>query len=164
MAKKILFLCKERKDGGIDSDEYGYAYGRSVGLINSAQFIVNYLSDIGIESKLAIVVDSNSIDRELFSYKPTHVVLEAIWITPRKLKELMGIKRYERLTWIIRLHSKIPFIANEGIAFTWIVDYSEIMKTQKNLIIAVNSPEFVEDLKKILHINGLYLPNIYYPK
>ena len=163
MKSKILFICRERKNSG-NNHCYGTGYCRSIGLINSAQFIVNYLNDIDIESKLSVVVDANSIDRELFLYKPTHVVLEAIWITPLKIKELLKIKRYENLTWIIRLHSKIPFIANEGIAFEWIVGYSKLMKTMPNLYLAVNSPEFIDDLKKILNVRGLYLPNVYYPK
>ena len=159
MKQKILFLCKERSNYGC----HGYGYG-SVGLINSAVFITNYLNEIGIESKVAVVVDANSIDREVFNYKPTHVILEALWITPEKMEELIKIKRYSNITWIIRIHSKVSFIALEGIAFEWVVGYANLMDKYDNLSISVNSLEFVEDLRKIFFIKSIYLPNIYYPK
>ena len=160
MKSKILFICKERST----VSPYGYGYGKSVGLINSASFVVNYLNEIGLESKLSIAIDANSIDKEVFAYKPTHVIIEALWVTSDKLKELMSLKRYENITWIVRIHSKIPFIANEGTAFKSLVGYSNLMEDFDNLYISTNSPEFMDDLKKIFRINGAYLPNIYYPK
>jgi hypothetical protein len=159
MKSKVLFICKERSNYG----SHGYGYG-SVGLINSAIFITNYLNEIGIESKVEVAVDANSIDREVFNYKPTHVIIEALWITPEKIEELIKIKRYSKITWIIRMHSKVSFIAMEGIAFEWIVGYADLMRKYNNLFICVNSLEFVEDLRKILFIKSIYLPNIYYPK
>ncbi len=155
---KILFICKNR------TDVYGYGYGKSVGLINSSTFIINYLHSIGIESKLSIVTDANSIDKEVFNYKPSHVIIEALWVTPEKIKELIEFKRYSKISWIVRLHSKIPFIANEGIAFSWIVNYARLMKNHRNLYLSVNSKEFMQDLHNIFHVKCLYLPNIYYPK
>ena len=153
---KVLFICKERSS-------YGYGYG-SIGLINSSTFIANYLNEIGIESKVVVVVDANNIDREVSTFKPTHVVLEAIWVTPKKMEELIKIKRYSNITWIVRIHSKISFIAMEGMAFEWITGYADLMRKHDNLFISVNSLEFVEDLRKIFFIRSVYLPNIYYPK
>jgi hypothetical protein len=158
MKPKVLFICKER------TNFYGYGYGNSIGLINSSTFIINYLNDLGIEAKLSVVIDANFVDREVFAYKPTHVILEAIWITPKKMEELIKIKRYSNIIWVIRLHSKISFIANEGIAFTWIVEYSKLMREYENFFVSVNSPEFVDDLRKIFFIKSFYLPNIYYSK
>jgi hypothetical protein len=158
MKPKILFICKER------TNFYGYGYGNSIGLINSSTFIANYLNDIGIESKIVVVTDANYIDREVFAYKPTHVIMEALWVTPAKMEELIKIKRYSNTTWIIRLHSKIPFISLEGIAFEWITGYAKLMGEYNNFFVSVNSPEFVEDLRKILFVKSFYLPNIYYPK
>ena len=129
---KVLFVaCKERSS-------YGYGYG-SIGLINSSTFIANYLNEIGIESKVAVVVDANNIDREVSTFKPTHVVLEAIWVTPKKMEELIKIKRYSNITWIVRIHSKISFIAMEGMAFEWITGYADLMRKHDNLFISVNS-------------------------
>jgi hypothetical protein len=155
---KVLFICKER------TNFYSYGYGNSVGLMNSSRFVINYLEEIDIESKLSVVKDANGIDKEVFDYNPTHVILEALWVTPKKIQELLSIKRYKKITWIIRLHSKISFISSEGIAFTWITGYVKLMKDFKNLFVSVNSFEFTEDLEKIFFIKSLYLPNIYLPK
>ena len=61
-----LFICKER------------SYGVSYGLINSAQFVANFLNKNGVESHVITVIDNNDIDREVTKYKPTHVFIEAL--------------------------------------------------------------------------------------
>ncbi len=148
---KVLFLCKKRTTN----------YGVSTGLLNSSQFIVNYLNRKGIEGKVITCVDANSIDREVHQYKPTHVIISAIWVSPIKLKEL--IKLHPRVQWQIRIHSKIPFIANEGTAFEWLLKYAKIDIWKDNLNISGNSLEFCEALSKSLNIDTIYLPNIYMP-
>lgn len=150
---KILFICKERL----------VTYGHSYGLVNSALFVSNFLNSISIESKVCTVTDGNEIDKVVFTEKPTHVIIEAIWVTPQKIKELLAIPRYSEVKWIIRIHSKIPFIANEGIAFPWIKDYAALSLEYKNLYIAPNSEEFTNDLKKVMKGNFIFLSNIYQP-
>ena len=149
--QRVLFLCKKRSTD----------YHVSTGLLNSSQFIANYLMDKGIDSKVVDCIDANSIDREVFLYKPTHVIISAIWVTPAKLEEL--IHKYRNIQWQVRIHSKIPFIANEGIAFEWILDYVKIDKWKENLTISGNSPEFCRALSATLDMDELYLPNIYRP-
>lgn len=151
---RILFICKKRLD----------EYGVPIGLINSAKFIVDYLNDNGFSSKLVTVVDSNEIDREVSIYKPTHVVLEALWCPPYKIKELLSIKRYKNINWQIRVHSKIPFIANEGIALEWICEYLKISKDFDNLHLVGNHQSFSDAIKETFNKKCYYLPNIYYPK
>lgn len=148
---KVLFICKKRTS----------EYGVSTGLLNSSQFIVNYLIRKGIKGKVVVCDDANGIDREVHHYKPTHVVISAIWVTPLKLKELTNL--YPHIQWQIRVHSKIPFIANEGIAFEWLLEYAKIDKWKENLIISGNSLEFCEALSGTLNIDAIYLPNIYMP-
>lgn len=148
---KVLFLCKKRTVG----------YGVSTGLLNSSQFIVNYLVSKGIEAHNVACQDANSIDKEVAIYKPTHVVISAIWVTPDKLKEL--IYKYKNVKWLIRIHSKIPFIANEGIAFEWLIEYTNIDRWQDNLTITGNSVEFCTALNLAFDLKVPYLPNIYHP-
>lgn len=153
MAKKILFLCKERID----------TYGKSVGLMVSAEFIKNYLDTVGVESEVIKVVDGNSIDREVFNYKPDIVILEAIWVTPDKIRELLAIPRYKDIEWIIRIHSKIPFLANEGIAISWLAQFKQIQDSNEHLHISANNDSVCDDLYSALGLKELYLPNIYFP-
>jgi hypothetical protein len=150
---KILFICKKRLS----------EYGISIGLNNSSAFISNYLNKKGIESKSISVTDANSIDKEVFEYKPTHVVIQALWVPAYKFKELLLIKRYKNIKWIVSIHSKIPFLANEGIAIKWLNEYKDLQKDFSNLIISANSKETVDCIRKALKINCIYLPNIYMP-
>jgi hypothetical protein len=153
MEKRVLFICKKRLD----------SYGMSYGLANSASFVSRYLNEIGIESRVFMATDSNCIDREVTLYQPSHIFLEALWVTPIKFKELISLPRHRNRFWITRIHSKIPFIANEGIALPWLIEYEKLFRTNKKLFIAPNTKEFTEDLINVLGIRSAYLPNIYYP-
>ena len=64
-------------------------YGVTSGLYNSAQFVVNFLQNYGVEVKLVSVLDGNSVDREVTKFNPDIIVLEALWVTPSKLQELI---------------------------------------------------------------------------
>lgn len=114
------------------------------------------LNNNGVKAKLVDVVDNNAIDREVTWYKPTHVIIEALWVTPEKFKVLQ--KLHPKVKWIVRLHSEIPFLANEGIAIEWIYEYLKY----KNVYLSSNSLKSVEELSKLLNVPIAYLPN-YYP-
>ena len=74
---KILFLLKDRS--------YNTDNAKSYGLSNSAQQVIDYLQKHGHECKLVSVIDANSIDKEMYNYKPDTVILEALWVMPEKL-------------------------------------------------------------------------------
>jgi len=146
---KCLFICKQRVD----------SYGISFGLLNSASFIVNALEDLGIESKIVTVVDSNSTDREVAAFKPTHCFIEAIWVPSAKFEILC--KLHPLVQFVVRIHSKIPFLAMEGIALEWIKAYAALQL--KNLHVSANSKDLHKDLIDVLKIKSIFLPNIYMP-
>ena len=154
---KVLFILKKKKLYDTPYD------GRAIhsGLYNSATFVNEMLNDIGIESHLVQVIDNNDIDREVTKYKPTHVVIEAIWVVPEKFKILH--KLHPKVEWIIRLHSEMPFISNEGHAIDWIFGYNKIvLESNIKLKIAPNTIKMYNDLEKVGVTNLIYLPN-YYP-
>jgi len=148
---KILFICKKRND----------SYGISYGLVNSCKFIVNALEKCGIEGKIVSVVDNNCIDSEVHDYKPTHVFIEALWVVPSKFETLLS--KYKKIKWYVRIHSKMPFIAHEGIAIEWLKEYYELTEKHHNFGIASNNMDMVESLKEAFHIHSEYYPNIYCP-
>lgn len=110
----------------------------------------------GIEANLQVVIDGNDIDRYVHKFKPSVVILEAIWCPPYKLVELQ--KLYPKIKWVVRLHSEISFLSNEGMAFLWLQEYVKI----PNVTVAANSLNAVQDLDFALGVTIDYLPN-YYP-
>lgn len=162
---KVLFILKRRHDyNAVLHSEFGM----STGLFNSAYYMYDMLKENGVPSKLVVVKDNNDIDREVHNYKPTHVIIEALWVVPSKFTVLC--KLHPKVKWIIRLHSDLPFIANEGMAMDWIGDYFNY----KNVAVAANSPRMLNELKEY-YLNKfpgskhdyrdqvIYLPN-YYPQ
>lgn len=168
---KLLFILKKRE---ITNEEHKVFDGceqlqyitrcLSSGLRNSASFMVDMMNDMGIESKMVEVVDNNCIDREVSQYKPTHVIIEAFWVIPDKFAVLT--KLHPRVIWIIRNHSELPFLANEGIAVDWYLEYLKY----RNVFIAPNSRKTYLDTLKMVssaysplqaELKVIYLPNFY---
>ena len=148
MKKKILFIT---------CDRVKLEYGITSGLYNSAKFVVDFLSK-EMDSKLVSVTDGNAIDKVVTEYNPDIVILEALWVSPLKLNELLKIERHKNRKWIIRIHSKAPFLANEGVALKWISEYTRI----KGILIAPNTRELTRQLRYALPLgNFIYLPNVY---
>jgi hypothetical protein len=142
----------------ITCDRVKDTYGVTSGLFNSATFVRNYLNSIGIESALTPVVDSNGIDKIVTDYNPDVVIIEALWCPPGKFEELLKIPRHKNRRWIIRIHSKAPFLANEGLATKWIIQYANL-----GLEIAPNTEELTQQFESSLPFGKFtYLPNIYY--
>ena len=116
---------------------------------------------MGIEAKLVEVIDNNCIDRELHKFKPSYVFIEALWVVPEKFHVLISL--HPHIKWHVRLHSNVPFIANEGIAMEWLVKYKELQKRYPQFHISPNSIDMCNALKKTLNIDTIYSPNIYQP-
>lgn len=150
---KILFLVKKRSDD----------MSPSFGLSNSANFVSEFLKKEGIKSNLAACIDANYVDKHVTEHDPDVVIIEAIWITPLKLKEILSIKRHQRRAWIIRIHSRVSFLAYEGNAFSWIKGYNEVIKDYPNtkILMAPNTEDFTNDLINTFNIPSIYLPNTY---
>ena len=160
---RVLFILKRREDYNAKLHSN---VNLSTGLYNSASFVYQMLVDSGVNSKLVVVVDNNCIDREVTQYKPTHVIIEALWCVPSKFAVLC--KLHPKIKWIIRLHSDLPFLANEGIAMDWLADYARF----PNVIIAANAPRMLRETKVYLcsvfdwdnrttKEKIIYLPNFY---
>jgi len=113
-----------------------------------------------------VAVDNNCIDRLVTEHNPTHVIIEALWVVPSKFAELT--KLHPNVTWIIRLHSEMPFMAGEGIALDWMGDYASF----NNVLIACNAPRMLGEVRVFLKSKFrwsnektedkvIYLPNFY---
>ena len=144
---KILFLVKL-------TSEYGSNVMPSkAGLRNSARFVVDAVNQFpGVHAMLELCRDGNSIDKFLHHFKPQICIIEAIWVTPAKLREL--IDKYPHIRFVVRVHSKTPFLAMEGNAIEWIREYA------KEAIVSFNAVDTGSDFMQI-GIQNTYLPNIY---
>jgi len=154
--KKILFICKKRHVYG-ETEKGTNKLLKSSGLYNSAKFVSDMLNENCVESKIVDVVDNNSIDKEVTIFKPDFVIIEALWVVPEKFEVLT--KLHPNVKWIIRLHSEIPFLSNEGIAVDWLYKYVKY----KNVYIGANSTDAFKIINDLLkNKKNYYLPN-YYP-
>lgn len=152
---KVLFICKRRLD--VDKQ-------KTYGLETSASLIVRFLQKKGVDVEIGRAFDANDIDRLVTQFDPAIVILEALWVTPDKMREILSIKRHHARKWIIRVHSRIAFLANEGIAFPWFLGYREkVYPVADNLWIAPNSKDATLDLQQTCNLKTVYLPNIYCP-
>ena len=147
---KILFILKRRDLYG-DYDCLGQASNTidglprlTSGLFNSAFFVEQMLSSSGIFCKLVEVIDNNEIDRVIHEYKPTHVIIEGLWVVPEKFVILS--KLHPKVKWIVRIHSEIPFLAMEGVAIDWIIKYM----AYESVIVACNSIIATRDLRHLI--------------
>ena len=125
----------------------------STGLKTSAQFVVDMLLLEGIRAKLVEATDQNGVQALVTKYQPARVILEAIWVTPAKMQELIAAN--PKVKWTVRVHSEMTFLANEGMAIMWLDAYLKM-----GVEIAFNSPEAAQDFDVIGAAS--YLPN-YYP-
>lgn len=167
---RILFILKKKEDsyGGGD---YGQTEGdrfngsMSTGLLNSVRFVVDALNSAphGLYANLVVVNDNNDIDREVTRFKPDVVIIEALWVVPEKFDVLVPL--HPTVKWVVRLHSAIPFIANEGIAMKWTLAYL----TKRNVYVSCNDSRILASLRTLVaHVDGwvgaariLYQPNCY---
>jgi hypothetical protein len=146
---KILFLLKERT----------YSHAKtSYGLINSATHIARFLATLGHECKIVQVLDSNFIDKEVYEFKPSIVILEALWVPGYKIKELLNIKRYKRIRWIVRVHSDMGYLSAESNAIQLLNEYINLH--EHHLTLSLNNKEFVESLSSAMRYDFTYLPNV----
>lgn len=157
------FILKRREDYHEDPS-YSYSYQIATGMWNSAIFASETLVANGRESEVSMVPDANSIDAFVTAYDPDFVFIEGLWVTPAKMVELLAIPRHAARTWVVRIHSEIPFLACEGVAMDWIAEYLTI-----GVKIAPNAPRAHQQLSQYAVNTGIfpvddkviYLPNPY---
>lgn len=147
---QVLFLCKENYS-------YGSEKGTFHGLVNSAHFIANFLSERHVATEVRSVVDADAIDAAVQEVNPKVVVIEALWATPQKMTELLSMPEHANRLWIVRVHSKSAFLAQEGVAIDWIKNYPA------ELVVCPNTRAMCEDLGA-MGVDTMLLPNIYNPE
>jgi hypothetical protein len=174
---RVLFVLKYREDtygsAGLENGNWGDGgedarRPLSSGLYNSARMVVGMLEHHGVPVKLVHVLDNNYIHREIVKFNADVVIIEAFWVVPEKFDELYQVAPHVK--FIIRNHSETPFLANEGIAFDWMLKYVR----KPNVFMSANAPRMNEETRFLVGLENEqwtpdmvdlktpYLPN-YYP-
>jgi hypothetical protein len=153
---KVLFVLKKRHNYNLSD---GSQEIKSSGLFNSARFVADMLVAAGMDVTMVQVNDNNDIDREVTHHKPNVVIIEALWVVPEKFDVLK--KLHPHVKWVVRLHSEIPFLANEGSALGWIHGYAA-----RGVFVGFNSYQTLKDFTDTVSPDdvdwAVYMPN-YYP-
>jgi glycosyltransferase involved in cell wall biosynthesis len=151
----ILFILKRRESyWGSNGSDF------SSGLRNSVYFIIDMLLGLGISAQIVEVEDNNAIDAQVTLLHPTHCIIEAFWVVPEKFDVLRRL--HPEVQWIVRNHSEIPFLANEGMAMEWISGY-----LARGIEVMCNSPRTLVALRALAGAMGFserlisYGPNFY---
>lgn len=153
---KILFLIKQKQGQSL----YTNPTNRKPGLHNSINSLVTALVKHGINAILRDVPDRNGIHGVVCEVRPDVVVIEAYWVTPGKLQLLKVL--HPNVHWIIRNHSEVPFLAEEGNSGTWNCEYLKM-----GVEVTSVSQRTVEDLSPLVENLGVdphlltHLPNVY---
>lgn len=148
---KTLFLLKKNLIYG----SYNSVIAKS-GLLNSAQITSRQLEKhLGIKTDIEICVDGNEVDKFVHRHRPRCVIIEALWVTPEKMKELATL--YPKVIFVVLIHSETTFLAQEGNAIQWIKEYNEI----DTVYPCFNSKATYEQFRA-LGIVTWYLPNVYH--
>lgn len=131
--KRVGFIVKERTDLNHDSVH------NATGLHTSSGLTAAGFRKLGVPAEVYEAHDGNSIDGIIKRNHLDVVVLEANWALPTKIAELRRL--HPNVSWFVRIHSEIPFLAHEGIAWTYMQDYDALGVT-----ILPNDPRTVWDL------------------
>lgn len=118
----------------------------SSGLLNSATFVADMLKSLGHDVQLVHAENNNCCDRLVTLFKPDVVIIEAYWVVPEKFEILS--KLHPKVTWIVRNHSALPFLASEGIGMDWSLRYMDY----PNVILACNDARVDQEMRDVISV------------
>jgi len=156
---RALFILKRREDYSVDLSNF-HEKTVATGMWHSAGYVADMLTAHGAATKVIVVTDNNDIDREVSQFQATHVFIEGYWVVPEKFDILKQL--HPGVTWVVRCHSEIAFLAGEGIALAWTSGY-----LARGVYVAGNSPRNSADLSIFALGQGFdpslvaFLPNSY---
>ena len=142
--RRALFVLKQRQNyDENDKNIKHFAKSLVTGMYNSVTFISEMLNNLGIVSKVVIVIDNNAIDREVALFKPTDVFIEGMWVVSEKFDVLK--KLHPKVNWVVRCHSEIPFLAGEGNAIERAFGY-----VKRGVVLSCNSYRIGKSFKNVI--------------
>ena len=126
--KKVLFLLENSPTLKLNPE---YLYDR---------FVKYTLRQLGTLSDIYLIDDIGEIQPKIEEYKPTHVVLPAMWLSPQEFSNIHSTD----IVWILRIpkNSSTMQLLNESIE--WLYEYTQ----NENTIVSCNAnKEFLDDIR-----------------
>jgi len=161
----LLLVVKLYKFTNLEESDFNSVkdseYCISSGVHNSSKFIVGMLRDQGFIVDIITITDDAEIHEHIKKYDTSLIIFEAFWISIASLDYLT--KTYPDKKWIIRNHSNLPFLSQEGGTIELILKYLK----RDNVYIASISKRAFDDTIKLCSAMGqpnfkvLYLPTYY---
>ena len=152
---KALFIVKKRSYEGENAIPIGVYY--------SALFLTNAAKEYGVTAQTSLIDSDDEIIPLAVAYKPTHVSIQALVIDSKTMVNLCRL--FPHTLWNVRIHSKIPFLATDSVAFEYLHGYlDDVIPFVPNFQITTNNKETSKNLSEIFNVKVPYLPNIYLPE
>lgn len=154
-------LIPDTDSGGDKINYTAQFYDRAYGLSNSSQFIVDFLLEASLDASAEEVEDSEEMIRRLTTINPDTCVIEALWIQPDKMRQIVTF--FPTIKFYVRVHSHFPFLSAESVAMQWFRDYKKIADDFgfNRFQIAANHAQVTLSLSEMVHTTVKYLPNLY---
>jgi hypothetical protein len=111
------------------------------------------------EAKGMSVADVAAIRKGLDKYKPTHAIIQALFVPSGDQGELSH--DYPDTHFIVRCHSQIGFLQVEPSAIKTLRDLLYAQELTLNLTVSANTHRLIEFLHHTYKSPVLYLPNLY---
>jgi hypothetical protein len=79
------------------------------------------ISEVDLQAKKIEIDGENGIEREVMDFRPTHVVIESIWVSPEKFALLTHM--HPDIVWIVRVQPESASIVGYGMGKEWLMEY-----------------------------------------
>lgn len=153
---KLLFILRQKQGQSL----WANSTSKKPGLSNSVETLIKGLEDAGLDVHLYDVPDYNHIHNVVSQVKPDYVILEAYWVKPGKIALLKTL--HPSVQWIVRNHSEVPFLAEEGMAGIWNCEYLKMGVEISNVSErTVNDLSCLVDNLNVSPALLTHLPNVY---
>jgi len=139
----------------------GMAHVSHTGLAVSAANTARVLRANGIHTVLRPIRDAADLEAQVLAEKPSHVVINALWVPTGALAELAH--RYPHIAFAVLCHSNIAFLQAEPVGIRLLAEAVDLeLESIGNFRVAANSRAGTRGLEDAWECPALYLPNLYY--
>lgn len=139
----------------------GFSQISHTGLAVSATNTARVLRAEGVNAIVRPVRDLAEINDRLESEKPTHVIINAVWLPSNQLAELVHGR--QDINFVVLLHSNLAFLQVEHNGIRLLHEAVDLeLESVGNFRVAANSRAGVRGLADAWECPTLYLPNLYF--